>query len=164
MSTSTSLECPYCDNSRIVWMHPSQTKFNCPNCLQTFQATVPYPPPAPRRFLDCIGCGKLLKRQAKVCPECGVDQSVITPEILRLREAALQHNSTKTRHTYSTLALALGFFGAHNFYAGHLTRAIPQLLFTLLFYWTIYVPIIVWATALFEAFACKADAQGKVLV
>lgn len=158
------LKCPHCTNSSFVWMHPSQTTFHCPNCLQSFEATVVYPPlPSPRR-VPCIACGKKISARASHCFSCGVSQAVITPEILALRQRAELRNSKKSRHVYLKLALTLGFIGAHNFYAGHLLRAIPQLLLTLLFYWTLWVPLIIWGSALVEAFACSHDAEGKVLV
>lgn len=158
------LKCPFCGNARIVWMHPSQTSFNCPNCLESFISTVPYPPPKASRSVDCVACGKLINRNAAACPKCGADQYIITPEVLAERERAAERNSRKVRQVYSALALGLGFFGAHNFYAGHLTRAIPQLLFSVVFYWTIFVPVMIWIWAGFEGFICKEDAEGKVLI
>lgn len=55
--------------------------------------------------------------------------------------------------TYRMLALFLGSFGAHNFYAGYLVKGLVQLLLA----WT----GISWFWALVEMFVVKKDASGK---
>ena len=74
----------------------------------------------------CSSCGEIIKKQAEICPECGVAQSGGTV------------SSSKGRTTAAIFALFLGAFGAHHFYLGNTGRAIIYLLF----FWT-FIPAIV---------------------
>ena len=68
----------------------------------------------------CSSCGEPIKKQAEICPECGV------------RVQAQAPTGDKDRVTAGIFALLLGGFGVHHFYLGNTTRAIIYLLF----FWT----------------------------
>ena len=57
------------------------------------------------------------------------------------------------------LAIFLGCFGIHNFYAGYTGRAITQLVITLLIGWFGFA-FFIWIWAIIEAIVVKQDAKG----
>lgn len=68
---------------------------------------------------------------------------------------------TKTRTAFVLLALFLGFFGIHNFYAGYTGRGIAQLLIGVLIGWLVYplIPLSIWIIV--ECFAVDKDSTGQ---
>lgn len=66
----------------------------------------------------------------------------------------------KSRVVYVLLGLFLGGFGIHNFYSGHTSTAVIQLLITLLAGWLLIPLFIVGIWALIEVCTVTADAQG----
>ena len=66
----------------------------------------------------------------------------------------------KSRLAYILLAIFLGGFGVHNFYAGYTKKAIIQLLLTLLLGWTIIVPVAVFVWIILDIIQVTADAHG----
>ena len=66
----------------------------------------------------------------------------------------------KSRLAYILLAIFLGGFGVHNFYAGYTKKAIIQLLLTLLLGWTIIVPVAVFVWIILDIIQVTADANG----
>ncbi len=74
----------------------------------------------------CSSCGAVIKKEAEICPECGVRQS---------QPAA---SSSKDRVTAGILALLLGGLGAHKFYLGETGLGLLYLCFS----WT-FIPAIV---------------------
>lgn len=74
----------------------------------------------------CSSCGEVIKKEAEICPECGVRQT---------RPAS---TSSKDRTTAGILALLLGGIGAHKFYLGETGMGIIYLCFS----WTL-IPAIV---------------------
>jgi len=75
----------------------------------------------------CSSCGEVIKKEAEICPECGVRQSSGTGS-----------SGSKDRTTAAILALLLGGIGAHKFYLGNNTLGIIYLCFS----WTL-IPLIV---------------------
>ena len=65
----------------------------------------------------------------------------------------------KSRSTYILLALFLGLFGIHNFYAGYQGRGIAQLLITLFTFWLIFPLIAVCIWVLIEICIIDKDAD-----
>jgi TM2 domain-containing membrane protein YozV len=68
----------------------------------------------------------------------------------------------RSRLTYILLGIFLGAFGGHNFYAGYTTRAVIQLLITLLTFF--FGSIISWIWAVVEVCIVKQDADGDAFI
>lgn len=75
----------------------------------------------------CSSCGEIIKKEAEICPECGVRQS-----------GASASESSKDRTTAGILAILLGGVGAHKFYLGQTGMGILYLCFV----WTLIPAII----------------------
>lgn len=90
----------------------------------------------------CTSCGSVIKKEAEICPECGV----------RHKEAQ-QATTDKSRLSAALLALFLGGLGIHHFYLGNNKRGVIYLLF----FWTL-IPAIV---AFFEGilYLLKSDEE-----
>ncbi|MDY6959816.1 MAG: TM2 domain-containing protein, partial [Halobacteriota archaeon] len=67
----------------------------------------------------CHSCGELIKKEAEICPKCGVRQ----------RPMSINFNK---RVTAGILAILLGSFGVHKFYLGDTGLGILYLCF----FWT----------------------------
>jgi TM2 domain-containing membrane protein YozV len=66
--------------------------------------------------------------------------------------------SQKNRTTYIVLGVFLGFFGAHNFYAGYVGRAVGQLCLTVL---TVgYLGLVSWIWSIIEICIVEKDSTG----
>ena len=66
----------------------------------------------------------------------------------------------KSRLAYILLAIFLGGFGVHNFYAGYNRKAVIQLLLTIFLGWTVVVAIAVFAWVIIDIIQVTADANG----
>ena len=66
----------------------------------------------------------------------------------------------KQRFIYVLLGVFLGALGIHNFYAGYNTRAIIQLLVTVLLSWTVAAPVAMAIWAIVEVVTVTRDPQG----
>lgn len=93
----------------------------------TDEKTGPEQPDPDEEF--CTSCGQIVKKEAEICPECGV----------RHKQSS---SSEKSRISAALLALFLGGIGIHHFYLGNTTKGVLYLLF----FWTA-IPAII---ALFE--------------
>ncbi len=71
----------------------------------------------------CSSCGEIIKREAEICPECGVRNSGV---------GGSASAGSKDRVTAGVLAILLGWFGAHKFYLGDTGLG----LLYLCFFWT----------------------------
>ena len=71
----------------------------------------------------CRSCGDQIKKEAEICPHCGVRQQAAPNAI----------PGDKNRIAAGVLALLLGGFGIHKFYMGQTGKGI----FYLLFFWTL---------------------------
>ena len=67
----------------------------------------------------CHSCGQIIKKEAEICPKCGVRQ----------RSVSISFNK---RVTAGILAILLGSFGVHKFYMGSTGLGILYLCF----FWT----------------------------
>lgn len=76
----------------------------------------------------CSSCGSVVKKEAEICPECGV----------RVTDGSSSNSSTKDRTTAGILAILLGGIGAHKFYLNDTGMGILYLIFC----WT-FIPAIV---------------------
>lgn len=71
----------------------------------------------------CSNCGKPLKENQDVCLECGKSVS--------LKKVNNDPNA-KSKMVAGLLGIFLGSFGVHNFYLGFNSKAVTQLLITVL--------------------------------
>ncbi len=97
----------------------------------------------------CPNCGNQCNDNAVICVKCGCalrKQAANIPNCLPV----------KSRAVYIILWLLLGAFGVHNFYAGRVGLGVTELilmilnvLFFVLFFWTIICPILMILNVLF---------------
>ena len=66
----------------------------------------------------------------------------------------------KSRLAYILLAIFLGGFGVHNFYAGYTQKAVIQLLLTILLGWTGVVALAVLVWIIIDIIQVTTDANG----
>jgi TM2 domain-containing membrane protein YozV len=78
----------------------------------------------------CSSCGEIIKKEAEICPECGVRQ--------KSPAGGGTASGSKDRTTAGILALLLGGIGAHKFYLGDTGLGILYLCF----FWT-FIPALV---------------------
>ena len=69
-------------------------------------------------------------------------------------------DTPKSRVVYILLALFLGTFGIHNFYAGYVGRGLAQLLITIFLFWLVVPLLAVWIWVIVEMIVIDKDAQG----
>ena len=91
---------------------------------------------APTQAIFCPNCGVKLLIGLSFCPNCGA-QTGLHADVcqgcgLRLAKLDTHRISTKSRLATTLLALFLGMFGAHRFYAGKSGTAIVMLILTLI--------------------------------
>lgn len=70
----------------------------------------------------CSSCGRQLDSGQTVCLNCGVAHRVV------------EGSGSKSRVTAGLLGIFLGSFGVHNFYLGYTTKAVTQLVCTMVGY------------------------------
>ena len=85
-------------------------------------------PSADEQF--CSSCGEVIKKEAEICPECGVRQSGAP--------SSGSGSGSKDKTSAALLAIFLGGLGAHHFYLGNTGRGIIYLVFS----WT-FIPLVV---------------------
>ena len=108
--------------------------------------------------MNCVKCGIELKAGSKFCNSCGAPQQpgtvvppvTATPPVAQVPPPDLP---PKKLVTYRMLALFLGEFGIHSFYAGYTNKGIIQLVLC----WTGISGI--WA--LIDVFKVTADVYGR---
>jgi TM2 domain-containing membrane protein YozV len=76
----------------------------------------------------CSSCGEVIKKEAEICPKCGVRQIAVPMPGIK---------SVKSKTTAAILAIFLGGLGLHKFYLG---RAVG--IVYILFSWT-FIPAII---------------------
>jgi len=74
----------------------------------------------------CSTCGSIIRKEAEICPKCGV------------RQRYAVSSTSKNRTTAGILAILLGGVGVHKFYLGKIGMGVLYLLF----FWTC-IPAIV---------------------
>lgn len=106
----------------------------------------------------CWHCGNQIPEQAVICVRCGVG-TIRTPGVPFTAPGAGPYAlPPKSRVVYVLLAIFLGAFGIHNFYAGHTNHGLIQLLVSL--FTCGFVGWVMWIWALLEAATVTTDAQG----
>lgn len=100
----------------------------------------------------CTSCGSIIKKEAEICPKCGVRQ-IPAPYT---QMAGNEHGSDWL--TTLLLCFFLGVFGVHRFYTGSTAIGIAQLL--------TFGGCIIWAVIDFITILAGSfrDGEGKPLV
>ena len=106
----------------------------------------------------CKNCGQPMDDMAAVCVHCGVQKGMGYNYCQNCGGAAVYQQPTapygqsqKSKLAAGLLAIFLGYLGIHNFYLGYTSRAVTQLLLSLLLSWTVVVPIGIWIWTIVEA-------------
>lgn len=73
----------------------------------------------------CRYCGESIKKEAEICPKCGVRQIPIGP----VKAPLAEDESEKSRMIALIFWVCLNGYGAHHFYAGRIGTGILQLFF-----------------------------------
>jgi TM2 domain-containing membrane protein YozV len=107
----------------------------------------------------CTNCSNEMSDRAVMCVKCGVATGVGQTTL-----GVTTVSAAKSRTTYILLGLFLGGIGIHNFYAGYTSKAVAQLLITLLTFWLILPLIAVGVWVIVEIATVKADSQGITFV
>lgn len=94
---------------------------NCGEAYMTDEAVMCVKCGAPKGqgFHYCHNCGKPVEPQAAVCLNCGVPNQAPIPA------------NAKSKMAAGLLGIFLGAFGVHNFYLGYTSRAVLQLVLTI---------------------------------
>jgi TM2 domain-containing membrane protein YozV/predicted RNA-binding Zn-ribbon protein involved in translation (DUF1610 family) len=77
----------------------------------------------------CSSCGKLIKKEAEICPKCGVRQ--------KNQSSHIEHTE-KSKVVAGILGIFLGGIGVHKFYLGNTGLGLLYLIFC----WT-FIPAII---------------------
>ena len=110
----------------------------------------------------CKHCGAEVQDTAVVCVKCGS----ATGKPMTDAGTGVQ----KSRTAYVLLAIFLGGWGIHNFYAGHTTRAAVQLVIWFISLMLSFSVIgffgwfVLWVWAIIEACTVTTDGSGQRLV
>ena len=108
----------------------------------------------------CSNCGSELKEGADICLKCGkiiIEQKKVN---------VINDPNAKSKIAAGILGILLGCFGVHNFYLGYTSKAIAQLLITLLSCFILSPISAVWGLVegiLILTGSINQDADGRPL-
>jgi len=124
----------------------------------------------------CPECTSQISDKAHSCPHCGAPVAASQwPAKATWKELDLAGNVrngapasarfepvyiAKSRGIYILLGLFLGFFGAHNFYAGYHGRGVAQLATVLILGWFVIGFVVVAIWVIIELSTVDTDASG----
>lgn len=129
--------------------------------------------------MKCEYCNNEVQPGAANCPACGapVPAVNVTPAAAPAPRQAPVHAASvqpqyqqqystppKRRLVYILLAVFIGEFGVHNFYAGYTKRGLLQLLIGLLGLPFVIGPLITAVWAIIEAFTITQSADGREML
>ena len=123
--------------------------------------------------LKCEICGGTMQPEENglyaVCEYCGARQEIGNNQNASADSIIItaENKCAKSKIAVGLLAIFLGIFGVHNFYLGYTTKAIIQLVLSLVFCWTYVVPMAFWFWSMFGAIRILTghvtDANGNQL-
>ncbi len=102
----------------------------------------------------CSNCGRGLPFNAKFCPNCGSPIDNSNENSPQSQIYSLQ----RERVIFILLAVLLGAFGAHNFYAGFYTKAVVQLIISICSCGILSPIVSIWA--IIEGCIVTTDVNG----
>ena len=110
----------------------------------------------------CSNCGSELKEGADICLKCGkiVNVDKIYPNMPK-------DPTAKSKIAAGVLGIMLGYFGVHNFYLGYTSKAIAQLLMSILSCFILLPISAIWGFIegiLILTGSIDRDASGKKLI
>ena len=79
----------------------------------------------------CRNCGSELEKNSKFCPKCGTSTTNDNTNN-NVNNNINNTNQNKSKIAAGLLGIFLGYLGIHNFYLGYTSKAVAQLLLTLL--------------------------------
>ncbi len=113
----------------------------------------------------CHNCGVKLDCIARFCPSCGTElQCANVKKEVVVEKQPVYVCLPKSRVTYVLLGLFFGTFGLHNFYAGRHSRAVWQLILTMLTGWLIIPWIVVAVWSVIDICTITTDGNGASFV
>lgn len=83
----------------------------------------------------CTNCGQELEDNVSFCLNCGkeINSSKNKEESSKVNNSSVSNtNAPKSKIAAGLLGIFLGSFGVHNFYLGYTSKAVAQLLITVL--------------------------------
>lgn len=82
----------------------------------------------------CTDCGAVIKKEAEICPKCGVRQKTSLSSATDTATSALSKKTPKGHNKWMAVIIAFffGFLGGHKFYLGKTLHGVLYLLF----FWT----------------------------
>ncbi len=119
--------------------------------------------------MKCEYCDNEVPPGSARCPSCGAAVKVepVQPQVVVAPQSPAQAAAVagtvgvaapKNRTVYIVLAVLLGEFGVHNFYAGNVARGVIQLVLTLVSCFWLCLPVWIWA--IIEGVTTTKDARG----
>lgn len=119
------------------------------------------------KALDREQVGNILKMQRRIEEARGArfadgngGGTGTRPRSAQSNAAYLEEGGVRSRTAYIILALVVGFFGIHNFYAGRSRRGIAQLIITAALGWAAIGLVITFVWALVDIVSVKTDGEG----
>ncbi len=171
------IQCGNCNQTLEIEDQYANMAFDCPTCgannvpespqIATYSNIEVLEPIEQTNNISCPMCGEGIKSVAKKCKHCNEildpllraqtpqqNQQVIINNTISNPEPKVQ---PKKRGVYIILALFLGGFGIHNFYAGYILTGLIQLVLTLTYFGAILVLFWIICDMLFTT----KDGQGN---
>lgn len=135
------------------------------------------PQPAPPEHGFCPNCGARCKMTDTFCDSCRMHMTGDHKPVAQKPKAYEPQQPTghsinsvsvvktaKSRGIYIILGLFFGMFGIHNFYAGHYTRGVFQLLCTAILGWFVIGLVITAIWVIIDLIYMKEDGAGDPMV
>jgi len=114
----------------------------------------------------CESCGEIIKKDAEICPKCGVRVAPVN-FAYKTKLTPLQSGNpdAKQRIVYILLGIFLGELGIHNFYAGYTKNGTIQLIITITTGWIFGLGVLItFIWSLIDIINITVDANGNPMI